>query len=257
MLRRLSELTCLLGLLGTHLAASSEMRFESGSGCGKLCEYCNATTDSCSQCASGYAYNYNSKACEVADSSITNCKVFSSKSKCGTCAEGFTLSGGICEACISNCQTCDSNPAKCDLCKVGFGSPDSTSKTCTSSCGVANCQQCVDSSTTTCKTCKSGYRLTTGLACEQCKIANCSSCLADVSKCDFSLTANSCNEGYFYLNDTCVTCETGCRLCDNDGQCLACNTTAGYYMWQDMQCFRAFALALGFWLILTISAIHL
>lgn len=239
-------------LLGLSVAGSSEMILEGSGGCGKNCEYCNMTTDKCSQCGPGYAFNYASNGCEKVDSSVANCKYYSAKGKCSVCNDGFTLYGGGCESCPVNCQTCDSNPAKCDKCKEGWGSSDSTSKSCTQTCGVSNCHQCLDGSSVTCKTCKSGYRVTSSLACEKCAITNCTSCSTDVSKCDYSATLNSCNEGYFYLNDTCVGCETGCRLCDNDGQCLACNTSSGYYMWQDMQCFHAGKLAIAFWTLLLV-----
>jgi hypothetical protein len=87
--------------------------------------------------------------------------------------------------------------------------------------------------------------LTASLACEQCTVANCASCATEIGKCDYSATVNNCNNGFFFLNDTCAACENGCRLCDNDGQCQACNTSAGFYMWLDMQCFRAVLVTLS------------
>ena len=242
-------------MVGAAVAAGSEMRYESTTGCSKNCETCNSTTDTCTQCAPGLAYNYASNQCETAANSVANCLYYAGKGRCATCNEGFTLFGGGCETCIEHCQTCDSNPAKCDRCKEGWASPDATSKSCLTPCKLGNCHQCADGSTTACKVCKTGYRLTASLTCEKCAVANCSSCSADINKCDFATAANACLPGYFYLNDTCAACEVGCRLCDNDGQCLACNTTAGYYMWRDMLCFRSLLMIIPIGLIMLLLAL--
>ena len=197
------------------------------------------TADICSQCGPGFVFNYVSRTCENVGSLIANCKYYTDKATCKVCNDGFMFYGGKCEACITNCKNCNTNPAKCDICNQGFSHLSTILQTCSVSCTLPNCLQCGDGSTTACKFCNDGYRLNKFSLCEQCSISNCLKCTTSISKCDYSsTTVNNCKDGFYYLNDTCQACSDGCRICDNDGQCQGCNTAAGKYMWTDMQCFR-------------------
>lgn len=229
-------LGCIIGL---GLTESPELRYESNTGCAKNCEFCDMTADVCSQCGPNYVFSYSSRSCEKVENLIANCKYYTDRTRCKTCNDGFVFYGGTCTACITNCLVCNLSPTKCDTCKSGFSHASSSLQTCTVSCNLPNCHQCADGSTTTCKLCNSGFRVGGSGQCEKCSVENCNKCDSSISSCDYSgLTVNNCANGYFYLNNSCAKCGSGCLTCDNDGQCMACNTTDGKYMWNDMLCFN-------------------
>lgn len=236
---------CLL-MTGTVLT-SNEMRFEDSTGCGNNCELCDSETDSCERCRSGYYYNQIARLCEQVGGGQPNCLYNQYKSTCSQCQPGFSLIAGQCVACIQNCKTCDSSTSSCDRCLKGFGNINTNTKTCGLTCGVSNCDQCVDGSSTTCLICSEGYRINTLFQCDKCSVDNCGSCIFSLSACDLVGGVNSCVDGYFLLDGKCEKCDSGCKKCDLSGNCISCDVSNGSFMWMDMKCKKGQIIILKIW----------
>lgn len=197
---------------------------------------CDGESDACLRCGPGQSWNEFDRRCSSAGNPVLNCQYYSARSVCSQCNDNFVMSNNVCISCINNCKTCTTNPTRCDVCMTGWGHTSATAMDCGLPCLVPNCQQCADGNANQCKLCAQGFRIGTLGLCERCTLTGCASCQLNIASCDLVGTTNPCLDGRFFYNNTCQSCSDGCQRCDQNGLCLACNTTAGKWMWMNMEC---------------------
>ena len=130
------------------------------------------------------------------------------------CPSGYQLlSTGACQACLLNCDTCDSSTT-CSQCKSGFVRVvSSNGTTCTNSCPSGNY---LESTTNTCITCSSN--------CLNCtSTMNCLICSSNLILYQ-GYCISSCPTGYTNINQTCLACLTGCKVCGPLYNCTTCSS---------------------------------
>lgn len=194
--------------------------------CSNFCESCYWQTDICQTCGERFYFHEFFKVC--LQGSMLGCKSYASRSVCAQCDQGYKNVLGTCQSCsMSLCGVCERDINTCDQCRTGFSFSGlvASSSTCTVVCNVENCQKCYNGSGSFCEICLDGYRKTPSDSCEKCTLEGCKSCTAVASTCD-----NSCLPGYYWFNNKCEKCMTGCKTCSSQGLCDACDTTQNYFM---------------------------
>jgi hypothetical protein len=84
-----------------------------------------------------------------------NCTQCSTSSYCTKCADGYRVSGGLCEQCSDSiCAQCPESPGTCTKCVPTNGLIDGKCYR----CKIAYCSDCIDY-TTTCIMCLPGYKM--------------------------------------------------------------------------------------------------
>ena len=222
----------------TSLNMRNQLEWEDNLGCGPNCETCSPILDVCSQCGPELFYSPTNRLCQSGGN--INCKYFKGRRICRECNSGYKLAAGGCQQCVvANCRKCSIDPSICDMCLSTHTNSNSTANDCLLRCRVANCDLCVDGDSQTCKTCLKGFRLASNGTCEQCKVANCVTCQKQgVNGCDVStdLSVKSCTDSYYWGDGKCESCMNGCLFCNRSGICLKCDTSLGFYMFNDMRC---------------------
>ena len=166
-----------------------------GTACTILPAFCVSlnSTGVCSKCFGGYLLNTGTNACDV----DISCNAGST---CTACAQGYTLSGGVCSACSlgSNCVACSSTSATtCVKCTTGFYLD--TSSAC-QSC-TANCLAC--SSGSFCSQAASGFFVS--LAVDGSYSGVVGQCYSLCATCvDTSTFCLSCVSGYTLQGSACI-----------------------------------------------------
>ena len=205
-----------------------------------VCDRCNTTTDAITGpkiygvlCSSSTEVSCSEDefqengACIRCELSILGCDTCSERYNCTKCQDGFYLSGNICVACDSICDTCDgpgnncktcwngrvlkgstcvpanevipyceaasenSSEAICIQCAIGYYVSDGTCSPCADKCAT-----CISSDISNCMSAIEGYRYNrSSNAIEQCQVENCSRCTFNVSEC------STCKDGYYLSED--------------------------------------------------------
>ncbi|KAE8305820.1 High cysteine membrane protein Group 5 [Giardia duodenalis] len=205
-----------------------------------VCDRCNTTTDAITGpkiygvlCSSSTEVSCSEDefqengACIRCELSILGCDACSERYNCTKCQDGFYLSGNICVACDSICDTCDgpgnncktcwngrvlkgstcvpanevipyceaasenSSEAICIQCAIGYYVSDGTCSPCADKCAT-----CISSDISNCMSAIEGYRYNRSTnAIEQCQVENCSRCTFNVSEC------STCKDGYYLSED--------------------------------------------------------
>ncbi len=195
------------------------------------CSICNPA-DTCSHCKDGH-YVSKSKSVIVGGISITSveCKRCgldncihcqetedqiknSTFLKCHLCNSGFAPVAGKCEACPSNCQSCNDESLECMICEDGFILNKDTN-TCQKSI-IENCYKPIDSNE--CAICESHFFLN-NKTCESCKSRDlhCSHCAYNEGR----FNCFSCEIGFFLDDNKCKPCQEDCNHCSKN-VCLVC-----------------------------------
>ena len=208
---------------------------ESNNGCISNCRVCNSSLPVCHQCGPGYYFNIDDFKCiSIGSNSVIGCQLYLTREFCNTCNEGFQLDKGLCNQCRpKNCKTCANNALVCDQCLQTWSKSNVAAVDCDVQCQATNCIECETGSTSLCKTCSSGFRVTPAKSCERCTITQCLGCTTNLAQCDEKpLPAATCIDGYFYdyKLKTCTQCSSGCLTCNATGFCLGCDTAKGQTM---------------------------
>ena len=118
-----------------------------------------------------------------------------------TCPSGqFRDPNNICQTCMSNCRTCESE-SYCTSCNANtflvVASGSVSCKPC--SMVLGGCSICLTN--IACQTCQAGFVLEANNTCSNCatRIANCSTCSTDGATCQ------QCRYPYILTNNTCIS----------------------------------------------------
>ena len=233
------------------------------------CTQCNSNNN-CAKCSSGYTpLGSSSGLCALCN--VANCAGCSSDNFCSSCNTPFSPSSSgqcICQlSSLPNCAVCSTNTS-CASCNPGYQlylNSQTNNYQC-NQCNLQNCMTCqLDSSANIqCKTCMTGYMLSStfqcvacSFPCMQCNTANtCSqcqtpfyfsmpnngSCVANTINNCISYNPNNitvctgCATGYtLNSSNLCAfNCPNNCNNCSNNNTCTSCNT--GYYVNSNNQC---------------------
>ena len=232
---RISQMSKIILILFLLIAISPSLQ----DNCRKACILCDPVLGICSQCAEGYYWDPFLIMCRiVASNPISGCKYYRTASSCSECFPGFLLNQGSCFSCqVQNCVDCTGNLAQCVKCASGKGATSATSKDCSLSCQVDNCELCSPGNTNQCQTCMPGYRRASATSCVQCSDKNCLRCPTDVLLCQVLAGKKTCVNTHFWNGRMCQPCSKGCSKCDRDGFCLRCNHSAEFFMKSDQACY--------------------
>jgi proprotein convertase subtilisin/kexin type 5 len=172
--------------------------------------------------------------CIACSKSCYGCSI--TPANCAECADGYVLSGTVCQKGCLKDQYFDQNRKVCSTCPTGCSS--CTSATNCTSCsnpsitprgGVcANCPYpCATcDSTGTCNTCLSGHYYFQGVCQQKCPSG--SSQRNGICVCDSGVVANgkcvaSCSSGFTPINGNCVPCNPNCAQCSGSvNSCTSC-----------------------------------
>lgn len=138
---------------------------------------------------------------------------------CTSCVPGFVVnSSGLCQACIANCQYCQTTTT-CQVCTSGFFvNSASICQAC-----VAPCSECIGTSAN-CTACPADSFLYQG-QCIRCydKAINCVAC----ESTNMSFTCLGCRTGYYLNanNNSCMACSANCQICSNFSTCTTCQVS--------------------------------
>ncbi|KAL7717563.1 Protein serine/threonine kinase [Entamoeba marina] len=186
------------------------------------CSIRSKITTKCIQCNDGYELTSNNL-CELIE--IDNCK-YTNNSICRECYDEFDLGKNtngniICNETITIKNCLRTSNKGCLRCKDGYYEMNGLCYQCNS-----NCKTCSLTSTQ-CIKCQFGYKLN--------EDNTCSSLGELTDKCDTFFPDGDgcaiCKEGYYWKEKNCYECDVQCSTCTtNSSKCLACNTTAGYFV---------------------------
>lgn len=260
-----TPVTCTTCAAGTYSSADKLTCYP----CPETCSACSSSTV-CSGCEPGYDLVSNACVCR---SACTDCQGNSTVGLCASCtysaftclscSVGYVLTAPntctLCTSTWSNCAECTA--VACLACNTPFMVTASgcgcnntaglyltaTSTNClTCSAVIAQCTTCVNSGSTTCSGCVSGYFLADPLTCSLCA-GNCMTCTTSATHCLTCLVTyvevspNTCDcdfaNQFFYNPSTggCSSCSAlipHCQTCTvylvNQAQCSTCDN---YYYW--------------------------
>lgn len=211
--------------------------------CSNNCQKCNFNLNICEECGEKYYWDHNYKIC--VQGLIPGCKIYRSESMCSVCETGYRNIRGICTRCqMARCGDCNSSINSCNQCKRGFAFSGSSSNgsNCDLICQVQNCENCFNGNGNFCRKCLPGYRNTVSNSCEKCEITGCAECPTSKSVCN----NGKCLDGFYWFNNACVACVTGCLRCGRNGECAACDVKNGFYMSRELVCVKLFGKILNF-----------
>jgi len=181
--------------------------------------------------------------CKVCDA---NCALCGAKDKCAvnSCNDGYTNKGvlAVCQACtVTNCKTCNADPATCTACKAaapllkGGGKACYSCPTVAAGHGVFNdavagtCVSCPTgcsgcSSASVCTACEDGY-VKSGNVCAKCNIGNCKTCTLATK----DTICDTCMGTYTRKTDgkSCYKCDAAAAVFSNPatGTCVSCGVS--------------------------------
>ena len=149
--------------------------------CNSSCLKCEGESNNCTECDNKYSFLFEHKCINCA----INCSIKDSDNcKCKECNKGFFVKNFLCEACNTNCLSCEGNSENCTKCKNHYFLND---KNKCEECSP-DCDNCINKNNI-CTSCKEGKYLT-----EEKKCANCN------EKC------KTCDSGIIGENDHCLSC---------------------------------------------------
>ena len=209
--------------------------------CASPCGMCADSITACTSCIIGYLYQHSCmEKCPDTTYLQNNqcfdcnlpCKTCNSSNLClscqspfslyqsvciNNCPENITVSvSGVCTSCM-NCLSCTSTPSTCTSCASNLFLYNSV---CFSKCPESTYEEgniCLDCSSN-CRTCTA-------------KNVNCTSCFEGWNLSPTTSTCVSiCESGYYYVNSTCLHCNISCKTC-TEKLCNSCNE--GYYLLED------------------------
>ena len=211
-----------------------------------LCEKCldNCKTcdnnETCKSCYDNYFINKNGTCSECITS---NCKIYKLDGcECEACEEGYFLNDQQCKKCNDTCKTCEGNENNCTICsKNSFMNENNICEKCDDTCKTCegnkyNCTICVENSfmnednicekcDDSCKTCE-GYK-SNCTSCDENRFLNenntCESCDDSCKDCSLNKTnCTSCKDGKYLDGNKCNECDSVCKTCENENECLSC-----------------------------------
>ncbi|ELP85046.1 protein serine/threonine kinase, putative [Entamoeba invadens IP1] len=186
---------------------------------------------------------------ECVETSIPQCKEYTTSNGCLICEDGYFNNNGICDKCDDNCKTCMTTSTNCLTCEEGTFVSEGRCSTNEALVGI--CLQYA--ATGGCVRCKEGY-YRDKFSCTQCD-SECETCLTSgsctlcnvynfmtfentcknkslVEGCQGDVSSVSgclqCSIGFYLYHKECYKCDESCLTCDSSSECLTCNSSVVY-----------------------------